>query len=165
MTDLDLDFDDEESEEQPDPPEKNPAQQRLDREKAKLKKENEELRAYKAEREKADHQATVQKTFAEVGLNPKWSEFYQGEEATPEAVKAWALAKDFIQPSEDNNEEPAAPTTGFTPTVIEGQPLGTKFYSFEEYEEIRKTDPMKADGLRRAGRVQKVEPQWATLEG
>ena len=145
-------FDDEDSQEQADPPEESPAQKRLDREKAKLRKELDELKAYKAEREKADRGASITATAAELGINPKHAAFYQDEDASPEAIKAWAIANDFLAFAE--GEEPAeVPTTGFTPTVIEGTPPGSKIYEFDEWMKLSQTDPAKAAQLWTAGRV------------
>lgn len=154
-------FDDEEDQEQEAQQEDPPAKQRLDREKAKLRKELDELKAWKAEREKADRGATVAGIAKELGLNPRHAQFYQGEDASPEAIKAWAVENEFL--ANDADAEPAAAPTGadYAPTDIGGLPVGTKMYSFEEYEDIRKSNPFKADELRRAGRVQPVERPWA----
>ena len=138
------------------------AQARLDREKAKLKKQVEELTAWKAERETADRASAISNVFGEVGLNPKWSEFYQGEDATPDAIKAWAVDKGFIQVDEDA-PEPEVETRGFTPTVVaESQVLGTKSYSFEEWKKVAETDEAKAMQLWNSGRVQPEVAPWAT---
>ncbi len=134
---------------------------------AKAEKELEELRAFKAEREKVDRQNVVKNTFSELGLQPEWAEFYADEEVTPESVKQWAVTKKLLQGGDEEPEpEAPAPSAGFTPTVIDGgNALGSKVYTFEEYEEVRRADPAKADQLRKAGRVQKEVPSWTVLEG
>ena len=121
-------------------------------------KEAEELRAFKAEREKADREATVKTAFQELGLNPKHAKFYSGEgDVTPDAVRAWAVAEDFLQVEEGEAAEEPAPAAGFTPTVIsEAKTVGSKVFSFDEFLELSKTDPGRANELWRAGRVEKI---------
>ena len=125
-----------------------------------LTQEVEELRAFRQEREKADRQNAVTSVFNEVGLNPKWAGFYNGDDSSPEAIKAWAIEQEFIQPQEDDTPAPVQ-STGFTPTVIpDSAPLGSKIYSGEEFELLLKHDPKKAEAVYKAGRYKKEEPDW-----
>lgn len=166
MSELDFDFpaDDAEEETQQEQSNAQQAQARLDREKAKLKKELEELRAFKIETEAKLRQQSVAETLQQAGLQPEWAEFYKGEDTTPEAVKAWAVAKKFIQPSEDEPEPEAVepPTAGFTPTVVaEANMVGSKFYSAEEFAALQRNDPKKAERVYQAGRLKKEEVPWS----
>ena len=108
------------------------AETRIERDKAKLQKEIEELRSWKAEREQADRTQSVAATFSELGLNPKHAQFYQGQETTTEAVRAWAVEQEFLSVDNQGETAPAAPPeVGFTPTTFgEGQHLGARFYTF-----------------------------------
>ena len=147
-------------EETPAPPDNaSAAQTRLDREKAKLKKEVEDLRGWKAEREKTDRAASVAETFKDIGLNPKHAKFYQAEDASPEAIKAWAVEEDFLQLGE-GEQAPVAPSTGFTPTVIPGGlPLGAKMYSPQEWAKASVEDPILGQRLLAEGRVTGAQVQ------
>ena len=132
------------------------AQARIDREKQKLRKEVDELRAWKVEREQADRARSVEATFAELGLNPKHAKFYQAEDASADAIKAWATAEDLlgIESEENPSPPPPAPTTGFTPTVIAGgTALGSKVYTMEEFSQLLETNPNQAMQIYNAGRV------------
>src|SRR5262245_16768459 len=73
------------------------AQRRLN----KAEKELEELRAFKAETEKQTRTAAVGQAFSTLGLNPKQASFYQGEDHSVDAIKAWALEVELLQPQED----------------------------------------------------------------
>ena len=162
MPDLDLLDDDEDQEDtQEQQSNASAAEKRLDREKAKLKKELEELRTWKQEREAADKARTVKEVFTEVGLNQKWADFYRGEETSPEAVRAWALANDFLQIEEDAEPEaPAAAPTGYTPTVIQGgEPPAGKMYTRKEMEDIARVNPQRARALADSGKVAWNNPQ------
>ena len=118
-----------------------------------LTKEVEELRAFKAEQEKVTRQSAVSTVFTEVGLNPKWAGFYNGDDSSPEAIKQWAIEQEFLQPQE-GEPAPAPVSTGFTPTVIsESAPAGSKVYSQDEFMELLKVDPNKAMQVHSAGRV------------
>lgn len=144
-------------------PKQNAAFAQMRKEKKALEKELSELRAFRQEQEKAQRTATVAEAFKQVGLQPDWAEFYQGEDASAEAVRQWAIAKKFLQPAEgEPAPEPVAPpTTGFTPTVIEGgTSLGSKIYTHDEFTEMLKTDQARAFQLYQAGRVKldKLEP-------
>ena len=157
-----LDDDEEQEDTQEQQSNASAAEKRLDREKAKLKKEIEELRTWKQEREAADKARTVKEVFTEVGLNQKWADFYRGEETTPEAVKAWAVANDFLQIAEDAEPEPAAAPTGYTPTVIQGgEPPAGKMYTRAEMEEIARVNLPRARALADSGKVQWNNPQVA----
>lgn len=160
LTDL-LGDDEEPSGDAPDKPKHDSQLQTAQRKLQKAEKELEELRAYKAERDTADRHQGVSQAFTSLGLNPKHAKFFPKDtEVTEDAVRAWAVAEDFLVENPDQ-PTPEAPTPGFTPTVIsEGQALGARFYTFEEYEEVRRQDPAKADQLRRAGRVQAVSKPW-----
>lgn len=167
MSDYDDLLDDDEDD-KPEPKAKdNAAFAQMRKELKDLKKEADELRAFREEREKADRALAISEVFKEVGLNPKHAKFYQGDEATPDAIKAWAVAEDFLQVNEDEAPAPAPEQRGFTPTVInEGQALGTKVYTFEEYEELRKSDPQRAQKAREANRVQReTAPGGSVLFG
>jgi hypothetical protein len=129
-----------------------------------IAKEAEELRTFKAEREQADKTTGVSTIVQELGLPPEWGKFYPGDEVTPDAIKQWAIAEKFLQVDQESESAPPppAPTTGFTPTVIEGtQPVGTKTYSVEEFMELQKVDPRKAEAVYKAGRLKKEEPEWS----
>lgn len=145
------------------------AQARLDREKAKLKKELEELRAFKAETEERGRQQSVAQTLKEIGLREEWAEFYKGEESTPDAVRQWAVDKKFLQPSEDEPAEPPAPApTGYTPTVIaEASVPGSKTYSMDEFNKMmNEGQAEKAMKLWSQGRVAKhAAPGGSTFVG
>lgn len=153
-------FDDEETPEQEPKQDNqlNAAQRKL----AKVEKELEELRTFRAEREKQDRQNTVKQVFSEVGLQPEWAEFYQGEEATPDAVKQWAVAKKFLtQEEQEEAPAPVAPTTGFTPTVVaDASPVGSKIYEADEFAALLARDPVKAEQVYKAGRLKKEVPEW-----
>ena len=167
MSDDDIEFD------VPDDDEVSPAPQdraRQKREAAQLRKqlkeaealkaEVEELRSFKAEQEKVARQNAVSGVFQEMGLNPKWAGFYNGDTAEPEAVKAWATEMEFITPSEDA-PPPAPASTGFTPTVItDSAPVGSKIYDADEFTALLATDPKKAEQVYRAGRLKKEEAPW-----
>lgn len=146
------------------------AQARLDREKAKLKKEIEELRAFKAETEQQNRQRTATEVFQQVGLRPEWAEFFTGDEVTPDAVKAWAVEKRFVQPSEDEPASeitPEAPT-GFTPTIItEASVPGSKVYSMDEFNKMmNEGQAEKAMKLWNSGKVAKLSaPGGSTFAG
>ena len=115
--------------------------------------ELEELRTFKAEQEKVARQNAVSTVFTEVGLNPKWAGFYNGDDSSPEAIKQWAVEQEFLQPQE-GEPAPAPVSTGFTPTVIaESAPTGSKIYSQEEFMDLLKTDQAKAMQVHAAGRV------------
>ena len=132
------------------------AQQR--KELAALKKEAEELRAFKAEREQADRKATVSETFKALGLNPKHSGWFPGDqEASEDAVKAWALENELISLAE--GEPPPEPETrGYTPTVIaESHVLGGKTLTAVEWREIAKRDHAEGQRLLDQGRVNMAE--------
>jgi len=118
-----------------------------------LAKEVEELRVFKAEREKADRQNAVTGAFTALGLQPEWTKFFDGEETTEDAVKAWAVSNKFLQPAEDE-PAPEPVSTGYTPTVIEGSPIGSKIYSFDEWLKMSETDPAQANQLWKSNRVE-----------
>jgi hypothetical protein len=148
----------------PDDDEETPAQKPRNNEAAALRKmekdmkalstELEELRTFKVEREKQDRGNAVTSAFQELGLNPKHAKFYSGEgDVTVDAIKAWAVAEDFLTVSEDE-AAPEAPQPGFTPTVIEGsQAPGSKIYEFDEWMKLSQSDPTRAQQLWKAGRV------------
>ena len=147
--------DDEETETPAAPDKANAAFAQQRKELAALKKEAEELRAFKAEREQADRKATVSETFKALGLNPKHSGWFPGDqEASEDAVKAWALENELISLAE--GEAPPEPEArGFTPTVIaDGAPLGSKVYTQEEFEALLRTDENRAMQLYQSGKVQ-----------
>jgi len=150
---FELEDDEEETEPQPDPKQSNQlnaAQRKL----AKAEKELEELRQFKADQEKATRTNSITETFKEIGLNPKWAKFYQGEEVTPETIKAWAVAEDFITLEATGSAETAEAPTGYTPTVIpEGQTLGAKVFTPAEFKELARSDPGQAQKVFNEGRV------------
>ena len=134
------------------------AERRVARRDARIQKELEELRAYKAENEAANRKAQVKDVFQQAELNPRWADFYQGEEATPEAVRAWAVQNELIQVE----DEAPAPTTGYTPTVIEsGHVPAGKTYTRKEMEEIARDNPARARALADSGKVIWNNPQVA----
>jgi len=156
-----LDDDEEQEDTQEQQSNASAAQTRIDREKAKLKKRAEEAEAKVAEFEAKEKARSVKEVFAEVGLNQKWSDFYRGEETSPEAVRAWALANDFLQIEEDAEPEaPAAAPTGYTPTVIQGgEPPAGKMYTRKEMEDIARVNPQRARALADSGKVAWNNPQ------
>jgi len=124
------------------------------------KKELEELRVFKVEQEKVQRVTSVAEAFKGVGLNPKHAKFYPADsEPTPEAIKEWALAEDFIKAEEGEAEAPPPPEeAGFTPTVVSGGATpGAKVYTAEEFDQLMLTDPTKAMQVYKAGRVQKEQ--------
>ena len=133
-----------------------------------LKKEAEELRTFRAEAEKDQRTATVSEAFKALGLKPKHAEFYPADApAEPEAIKAWAVDKELVV-LEDGDEEPETPaptpTSGFTPTSIgESAPLGSRRYSFEEWDGLLRSDPEKAMKAWNSGRVQKETSPGGTV--
>lgn len=126
---------------------------RLEKQNKAAASELEELRAFKVEREQQERHQAIAATFTEIGLNPKHAKFYQGEDATPEAIKAWAVAEDFL-PADGELPEPAAATSGYTPTVItDPKTLGSRNYSVSEWKELARTNPDLAQRLHAEGRV------------
>lgn len=150
-----LDGDEETTPDQPDTSKTNAAFAQQRKELAALKKEAEELRSYRADRERADKTASTAEVFKGLGLNPKHAEFFTGEEATEDAVRAWAVEKELLTPSEDEPEAAPAPETrAYVPTVIsEGQVLGSKVWAFDDWMKLSQTDPAQANALWKAGRV------------
>ena len=162
MTDVIYPFDDEETDESAEEPKQNNQLAAAQRKLAKLEKEAEELRQFRAEREQQDRQNTVKQVFSEVGLQPEWAEFYQSEDATPEAVKQWAVTKKFLTQAEpEETAPPVAPATGFTPTVVaDASPVGSKMYEADEFAALLARDPVKAEQVYKAGRLKKEVPEW-----
>jgi hypothetical protein len=78
---------------------------------------------------------------------------FDGEETTEDAVKAWAVSNKFLQPAEDE-PAPEPVSTGYTPTVIEGSPIGSKIYSFDEWLKLSEVDPAKANQRWTSNRVE-----------
>lgn len=164
MPDLDDLLQDDEEDTQPEPRSKdNAAFAQMRKEKKQLEKEVEELRAFRVEAEKAQRGATLSEVATQIGLNPKHAKFYPTDaETTAEALKAWAVAEDFIQVEEGEQEAPA-PREGFTPTVVsEGQPISSKTYSYEDWRKLLASDQDKAMQLWNSGRVQPEVAPWAT---
>jgi len=132
------------------------AQARIDREKARMQKELEELRAFKAEAEQRQRVDAVAQVFRNIGLKPKHAKFYPTDgDATEEAIRIWAISEELL---EDVGEE-AEPMTstgqsGFTPTVItEATTPAGKRYTREEFEEIMRENPERGRALAEAGKV------------
>ena len=121
-------------------------------------KELEEARAYKVEREKADRETAITSVFSEIGLNPKHAKLFaianpEGE-ATPELVSQFAAEYGLATTEGEAVEAPAPTERGFTPTVInEGQALGAKTYSVEEWRQLARDDPAQAEKVFNANRV------------
>src|SRR3990167_10746802 len=132
------------------------AQQR--KELAALKKEAEELRAFKAEREQADRKAGVEDTLKDLGVPARRAKYYPTDgEATPDAIKAWAIEEEFLALAE-GEEAPVPETRGYTPTVIaESHVLGGKNLTAVEWREIAKRDPGEGQRLLDQGRVNMAE--------
>ena len=141
------------------------AEQRASREFARMRKELktsgeelETLRAFKVEREKVDREASISGVFQEVGLNPQHAKLFAAVnpdgEATAESVAKFATDYGLVTTEGKPVEAPKKGDRGFMPTVInEGQALGSKTYTHEEFMELLKTDPDKAIQLHQAGRV------------
>lgn len=123
------------------------AQQR--KELAALKKEAEELRAFRAQTESKARSTSVADTLKELGVPAGRAKFYPDEaETTPEAIRAWAIEEEFLAAE----GEPVA--EGYKPTVIpDSTPLGSKVLSHEEFAELMKQDQNRAFALYQAGRV------------
>ena len=135
------------------------AQQR--KELAALKKEAEELRVFKAQREQLDREDTIGSVFTEVGLNPKHAKLYAAlnpeGEANAESVAQFAAEYGLVTAEGEPVSAPAAPEPqkGFVPTAIpQGQSLGSKMYSHEEFMDLLQKDPDKAMQIHQAGRVE-----------
>lgn len=64
-----------------------------------LKRALAELKETRSERDTLKSQvrnASLKDVFADAGVNAKYAKFYDGEDLTVEAVKAWGLENDFI---------------------------------------------------------------------
>lgn len=134
----------------------------------KLEKEAQELRAYKVEVETKQRTASVADAFTALGLKPKHAEFYPADAPTePDAIKAWAVDKELLalEEGEEVTEVTTSPqSTGFTPTAVgEGAPLGSKRYSFEEWEKLLASDPNRAMQVWNAGRVERESSPGGTM--
>lgn len=156
MSDEDLDnpFDDEETPQEQPRNNEAAARRKLEKEMKALSTELEDLRAFRAEREKQDRANSVSTAFQALGLNPLHAKFYTGEgDVTEDAVKAWAVENQFLR-LEEGEAAPEPAPAGFTPTVIEGsQALGGKVYPFDEWMTLSQSDPDKANAIWKAGRV------------
>lgn len=123
LDDLDLDSDvDNDGGDKPNPVKDLRAKlKRLDKEHKAAVAELEELRKFKTETETASQRATVAQQFSSLGLPDAYAELYPGDaEATPEAIKGFALKYGWIQPEaeESDAEDQTAPT--FSPVQIQG---------------------------------------------
>lgn len=131
------------------------AKARLDRQKAKLQKENEELRAKLAARERADREMVLKAEFEKRGIPYAAVQVYQGflaaenpEEALPQ------LFSQYLPPQEET-EEPAPPQAGFTPTVFEERTVpAAKKLTRAEFEDIMRVNPARGQALAEAGKVE-----------
>lgn len=74
--------------------------------------EMKELREQLATALKEKRSSSLKDAFKEAGVNEKYAKFYDGEEVTVEAVKAWGVENDFI----------AAPASGDAPPANEPDP-------------------------------------------
>lgn len=172
MADIDDLLDDEEGEASETPKESAPDQKAwstMRRKLEKAQKEVEELRAFKTQTEAHQRTSQLSEAFSALGLKAKHAEFYPADADTgPEAIKAWAVDKELLMLEEGQDEEsPAVPkveSAGFTPTAIgEGAPLGSKRYSFEEWEELLASDPPRAMKVWNEGKVQRNESPGGTV--
>ena len=162
MTDALSDLLDDDEDEQPEPKREtgkdNAAFAQMRKDLKAAQKELEEARAFRVEREKADRETAITGVFSEVGLNPKHAKLFaianpEGE-ATPELVAQFAAEYGLATNAGEAVEAPAPTERGFTPTVInEGQALGSKVYTHDEFAELMKTDQNRAFKAYQDGRV------------
>lgn len=125
-----------------------------------LKKEADELRAFRVDREKADRETAISGVFTEVGLNPKHAKLFTAlnpeGDATPELVAKFATEYGLVTNEGEGFEmpQPASEHRGFTPTVVEGgsTPAG-KTYNREEFDQIMRENPVRGRQLAEAGKV------------
>lgn len=125
---------------------------------ASIQAEIDQLRAYKAEAEKADRIADVAAVFTDAGLSPAFAAIYTAlnpDEPTPQ--DAARFAAEYGLPVEQTQDEHPEPR-GFTPTVFaSGTMASAKMYDLDEYVEVLDKNPAKAMQIRRAGRVRGLE--------
>lgn len=125
--------------------------------------ELEELRAYRAERVKAEREAIITTTFKEVGLDERHGKLFAAlnpdTEVNAEAVTKFA--SEYGLPT-TQGEEVDAPSEGYSPPVVPSAiPGGLKKYTQAEVMALLREG--KADEVSRAvkeGRVEKESAPW-----
>jgi len=114
---------------------------RLEKELKAREAELEELKRFKAEQEARAFREQVARTFEQLGLPGNYAELYpEGREATQEAVSEFARKYGWLK------EEPTAPVQsgGFQPVSLGGvSPVNARL-TYEQYEELLRTDPAEA---------------------
>ena len=122
-------------------------------------KELGDLRAFREEHVKAERATVIESTFKEVGLNPKHAKLFSAlnpdadpAAITKEAIATFASEYSLAPEGETELEAPPAPT-GFVPmsSSMASAPSGT--VSREEWIRMSAADPVKAEALLNAGRV------------
>jgi len=128
------------------------AKARIDRQKAKLQKELDELKAWKVERERADRDQAVKAALEAVGVDMRSVNFYQELIAAEDPAAALPSLKQKYLGEEE--EATPAPQAGFTPTVFEeATPAAAKRLTRQEWEDVMRENPARATALAEAGKV------------
>jgi len=120
-----------------------------------LTPEVEELRTFKAERVRAEREATVAATFIESGLDKRHAKLFTAlnpeGEVTPETVAGFAREYGLIEGSEEDTKT-SDEKTGFKP-VRTDEGAGLKVYTGDEALELLKSDPATYRKMVESGRV------------
>ena len=122
-------------------------------------KELADLRAYREEHVKVERTTAIESTFKEVGLNPKHAKLYSAlnPDVEPAAITKEAIAtfasEYSLAPEEGSVVEAPLQATGFVPTSTSMASAPSGVVSRDEWMRLSATDPVKAEALWSAGRV------------
>ena len=122
-------------------------------------KELADLRAYREEHVKAERNVVIESSFKEAGLNPKHAKLFSAlnPDVDPAAITKEAIAtfasEYSLAPEEGSVVEAPLQATGFVPTSTSMASAPSGVVSRDEWMRLSATDPVKAEALWSAGRV------------
>ena len=122
-------------------------------------KELADLRTYREDHVKVERATVIESTFKEVGLNPKHAKLFSAlnPDADPAAITRETIAsfasEYSLAPEEGSVVEAPLQATGFVPTSTSMASAPSGVVSREEWMRLSATDPVKAEALWSAGRV------------
>lgn len=165
MSDNPFAFDEDEVEET-ERKESNPVKQLRDALKAaqkeakESKKELEELRAFKSDYERRERAQSATQAFSKLGLNEKHAELFvklnPEAELTEEAVKTFATEYGLPVTEQATTDETTPEEAPFAPADVGSS--GEGYISRQQLDEMYKSNPQRAIGMLRSGRVRWNNP-------